>query len=95
MRLLEVRFSSAFYRSQNLAIVALEVLILATKRSIWLKRIAVKYFELLLASVLSFKFRFCFISGARLVLICPHKCFPILIFCFYLYLNFCLARGFT
>ena len=40
-------------------------------------------------------FVFISLSGSRLVLICPHKCFPVLIFCFYLYLNLCQAREFT
>ena len=31
------------------------------------------------------------LSGSRLVLICPHKCFPVLIFCFYLSLEFMLC----
>ena len=40
-------------------------------------------------SILSFKFSFCFI-----VLFLSTYCFPVLIFCFYLYLNLCLAREF-
>ena len=51
-----------------------------------------KYFESYFydGSILSFKFRFCFI-----VLFLSTYCFPVLIFCFYLYLNLCLAREFT
>ena len=54
----------------------------------------VKYFESYFydGSILSFKFRFCFIKTC----FCPCTyCFPVLIFCFYLYLNLCLAREFT
>jgi len=43
-------------------------------------------------------FVFVLLSGLRLVLIFPHKCFPpcfsVFILYFYL-LNFCLTRGFT
>ena len=51
-----------------------------------------KYFESYFqdGSILSFKFSFCFIKSCFV-----HVLFPVLIFCFYLYLNLCLAREFT
>ena len=56
--------------------------------------IVVKYFfEKDLSHLLTLVF--VSLSGSRLVLIYPHKCFPVLIFRFYVYLNLCLAREFT
>ena len=47
-----------------------------------------------LRSVFSFKFRVCFVKLVK-VDFSRYRCFPVLIYCFHLYLNFCLVREFT
>ena len=51
-----------------------------------------KYFEGYFLRHLSYLLSLVFVS---LSLVLSTYCFPVLIFCFYLYLNLCLAREFT
>ena len=92
---LSVKICQNTKRTLFRVVVSHDLLVLLKNLSFFLN-VVVMYFESYfkgLYFILSFVF--VSLSGSRLVWICPHKRFPMLILCFYFYLNFCLALGFT